>query len=261
MSSSPLPASPDLLVEVDRGIATVTLNRPARKNSVTSQGWLHLRDTFRAIDPHHVRAVIITGSGGTFCAGADLAAHDETRSNLENMEIVGQACLELFTLPVPTIAAVDGHAVGAGMNLALACDFVLVSERAVFSQIFARRALSVDFGGSWLLPRLVGMARAKELIMLADFVDSARASQLGLVHQVVPSEQLQTSARALAETLAAGPQTALSLSKALLNQSFETSLVKALEDEGRAQALNLVSDDAQEAFTAFLEKRPATFNR
>ena len=251
----------DLLVSRADGIVTITLNRPSRKNSVTSRGWADLRDALRSVDPRRDRAVVITGAGGTFCAGADLAGNDDTRSDLQNMQIVGETCLELFHLQVPTVAAVDGPAVGAGMNLALACDFVIATDRVRFCEIFAQRALSVDFGGSWLLPRLVGLAKAKELILLAEFLGADEMRDLGLVRRVVAPDDLAESARELAARLASGPGTALTLSKALLNHSFETSLERALEDEARAQAVNLQSADAKEAFAAFLEKRPADYTR
>jgi len=212
-----------------------------------------------SIDPRTDRALVITGAAETFCAGADLSGNDDTRSHHDNMKIVGQACLAVFNTPIPAIAAVDGAAVGAGMNLALACDFVVTTDRARFCEIFAQRALSVDFGGSWLLPRLVGLAKAKELILLADFISGSEAQELGLAHRVVDPAALQDTARDLAARLASGPQSALSLSKSLLNHSFETSLERALADEALAQVINLQGEDAKEAFAAFLEKRPADY--
>lgn len=249
----------DLLVERSDGIVTVTFNRPDRKNSVTSRGWGELLNVMATIDPRRDRALIITGADQTFCAGADLAGNDDSRSDLENMRIVGQTCLSVFELPIPTIAAVDGAAVGAGMNLALMCDFVISTARARFCEIFAQRALSVDFGGSWILPRLLGLAKAKELVLLADFVSGVDAERLGLVHRLAEPRELQSVARDLAKRLAAGPQLALSLSKTLLNHSFDISLERAVEDEARAQSLVLQGDEAREAFRAFLEKRPANF--
>lgn len=249
----------------DHGILTLTLDRPDRRNAVTARGWAALRDALREVDPRRDRAVLITGAGGTFCAGADLAddepdgASGDDLTDLDGMRIVGEACLTLHRVAVPTVAAVDGAAVGAGMNLALACDFVVATDRARFSEIFVRRALSVDFGGSWILPRLVGLHRAKELVLRGGFLGAARARELGLVHEVVPHDRLAETAGALAAELAAGPQLALMQSKALLNGAFEVSLERALDEEGRAQALNLASAEAAEAFAAFREKRPADF--
>ncbi|MBE1535893.1 enoyl-CoA hydratase/isomerase family protein [Actinomadura algeriensis] len=267
------PDRPGLLASRAHGILTITLDRPARRNAMTAHGWAALRDVLRDVDPRRDRAVLLTGAGETFCAGADLAdtAENETGDgdgdgdgdddlgDLDGMRIVGEACLTLHRVPVPTIAAVDGAAVGAGMNLALACDFVVAADRARFSQIFVRRALSVDFGGSWILPRLVGLHRAKELVLRGEFISAGRAREMGLVHEVVPPDRLAAAAGALAAELAAGPQLALMQSKALLNGAFEVSLERALDEEARAQALNLASAEAAEAFEAFREKRPADF--
>lgn len=255
----PAAALQELLAVRADGVLTITLNRPRRKNSVTSLGWADLRDVFRSVDPRVDRVVVLTGAGETFCAGADLAGNDDSRSDIDNMRIVGEACLALHRIQVPTIAAVDGAAVGAGMNMALACDFVIATDRARFSEIFVRRALSVDFGGSWLLPRLVGMARAKELVLLADFISAAEMRTLGLVNDVVEPDALEATVSALAARLVAGPQSAIMLSKALLNDSFEISLERALDDEGRAQSLNILSDEAREAADAFLAKREPDF--
>lgn len=260
-SNFPLESADDLLLDRADGIVTITLNRPSRKNSVTSRGWGHLRDALATIDPRVDRALIITGAEETFCAGADLSGNDDSRTDLDNMRIVGQACLNLFSAPIPTVAAVDGAAVGAGMNLALACDFVVATPRVRFSEIFVQRALSVDFGGSWLLPRLVGLAKAKELVLLADFISGEDAKDLGIVHRLVAPEDLQDTARELAKRLADGPQMALATSKSLLNQSFEISLERALDDEALAQAVNLQGEDVKEAFEAFRDKRTAVFNR
>jgi enoyl-CoA hydratase/carnithine racemase len=258
-SPGPETAGAELLVHRDHGVLTITLNRPRRKNSVTSVGWADLGAVLRGIDPREDRVVVLTGAGDTFCAGADLAGNDDSRSHLENMRTVGDTCLALHRVPVPTIAAVDGAAVGAGMNMALACDFVVATDRARFSEIFVRRALSVDFGGSWLLPRLVGLAKAKELVLLGDFVSGAEMKALGLVNDVVAPEALQAAVVALASRLAAGPQTAIMLSKSLLNASFDVSLERALEDEARAQSLNNGSDEAREAADAFLTKREPNY--
>lgn len=254
--ASPAPdLTAELLVHREDGVLTITLNRPARKNSITSIGWADLRDALRTVDPRVDRVVVLTGAGDTFCAGADLDGNDDSRRDLDNMRIVNQVCLELHRVQVPTIAAVDGAAVGAGMNLALTCDFVVATDRARFSEIFVKRALSVDFGGSWLLPRLVGMVRAKQLVMLGDFVSGTQAHAMGLIHAAVAPADLAATVADLADRLAAGPQLALMASKALLNDSLEVSLERALDDEGRAQALNIVSDDAREAAAAFLAKR------
>ncbi len=253
--------SAELIVRRDGGVMTIVLNRPDRKNSITSTGWADLRDVFRSVDPRVDRVLVITGAGDTFCAGADLAGNDDTKRDLDNMRVVGEACLSLHRVQIPTIAAVDGAAVGAGMNLALSCDFVITTDRARLCEIFVHRALSVDFGGSWLLPRLVGMAKAKQLVLLGDFLSGQDAYDLGLTHAVVSPDELAGRVDDLSRRLAAGPQLALIQSKALLNDAFEISLERALDDEARAQSLNIVSPDAHEAFDAFLSKRPANFHR
>ena len=159
----------------------------------------------------------------------------------------------------PPSRRVDGVAVGAGLNLALGCDLVVASDRSRFSAIFAKRGLSVDFGGSWLLPRIVGIQKAKELVLLAPMLSASEALELGLVNRVVGDGELDAAVEEWASTLLWGPPLALSLSKTLLNKSFESSMDQALEAEGQAQSINLASSDAREAFKAFREKRPPEF--
>ena len=157
----------------DGAVATVTLNRPERKNALDEPTWAALHDAVREVghDPA-VRVLVITGAGGAFCAGADLSGDNAGRHPLERMRRIGEIALSLHELAKPTIAKVHGVAVGAGWNLALGCDLVVASPEARFSQIFARRGLSLDFGGSWLLPKLVGMQQAKRLALLAEMIDA-----------------------------------------------------------------------------------------
>ena len=157
--------------------------------------------------------------------------------------------------PKPTLAAVNGIAVGAGCNLALSCDIVLASERARFSQIFVQRGISVDFGGSWLLPRLVGLHKAKELAFLGEIIDAQAAERIGIVNRVVPADDLVATAAEMAGRLAKLPPMALSVTKQLLNQSSGMSMAQALDTEVLSQTLLIRSRDAQEAVGAFLEKR------
>jgi enoyl-CoA hydratase/carnithine racemase len=251
----------ELLVDRQDGIVTVTLNRPKRKNAVTPSMWAALLDTFNAIAASDTdRVVIITGAGGDFCSGADLGAPDATAGHgLARMRRIGAACLALHNLPQPTIAKVRGVAVGAGLNLSMACDLVVASTDVRFSEIFARRGLSVDFGGSWLLPRRVGMHRAKELLLLADIIDAAEADRLGLVNRVLDPAELDGFVDDWARRLAAGPPIALSLTKKLVNNAFSTSLEQALEEEAMAQTVNFSTDDTKEAVGAFLAKREPRF--
>jgi 2-(1,2-epoxy-1,2-dihydrophenyl)acetyl-CoA isomerase len=167
--------------------------------------------------------------------------------------------LALAQVSKPVIARVNGVAAGAGLSLALACDLIVASDRARFSAIFARRGLSLDCGGSWLLPRLVGLHRAKELSLLADMYSAEQAQQMGLVNRVVPHAELDAFVADWAERLAAGPPLALSMSKRLLNSGLNSSLVEALENEALAVAVNNATDDMKEAFRAFRDKREPRF--
>jgi enoyl-CoA hydratase/carnithine racemase len=252
-------------IEVSRasGVVTVTMNRPAKKNAANAQMWDELLETFRAIaSSTEDRVMVLTGAGGEFCAGADLTgggAGGPNRHHLAQMRHVGDVALALHRLPIPTIAKVRGVAVGAGCNMALGCDLTVVSDNARFSQIFARRGLSLDFGGSWLLPRIVGMHRAKELALLADIIDATEAERIGLVNRVVPDAELDQFVDAWAARLAAGPPIALAMTKRMLDNSFQVTMEEALDDEGVAQTVNFGTADTVEAMKAFVEKREPRF--
>src|SRR5205823_13427233 len=178
---------------------------------------------------------------------------------LARLHWVADIALALHRIPKPVIAKVNGVAVGAGLNLALGCDLIVAADNARFSEIFARRGLTIDFGGSWLLPRLVGMHRAKELAFFADIISAKEAAEMGLVNRVVPSSQLDAFVADWAERLAAGPPLALSMTKRLLTNSFSMSMDEALEAEGLAQTVNSGTEDTPEAIRAFLEKREPKF--
>ncbi len=248
------------------GIVTITLRRPERKNAINGQMWNEFQAELRAIaaSPSD-RAVVITGAGGDFCSGADvtgMAGGDPSAvpvHQLAAMRHVGDICLELYRLPQPTIAKVRGVAVGAGANLALVCDMVVASDTARFSEIFARRGLSIDFGGSWILPRVVGMHKAKELALLAEIIDAKEANDIGLVNRVVADGDLDAFVDDWATKLAAGPPIALSMTKRLLNNSFNVTLEEALDDEGLSQTVNFGTRDTAEAVRAFMEKRAPSF--
>ncbi|WP_080738001.1 enoyl-CoA hydratase/isomerase family protein [Rhodococcoides fascians] len=242
-------------------VVTITLDRPRVKNAMPMQGWAELRDAFRAVRPGLDRVLVLTGAGTDFCAGADLGGPATGDHHLVDMKIITDMCIALYRLPIPTIARVDGVAVGAGMNLALACDFVLASSRSRFSEIFVNRALSVDCGGSWLLPRLIGTHRAKELVLLGDIIDAQQAQDIGLVRSVVEQQNLDKTVDELVTRLANGPALAISQSKLLLNNAFDVTLEHALDDEARAQTVNNTSDDAAEALAAFKGKRPNNFRK
>jgi len=245
------------------GVATLTIDRPAVRNAIPGTGWEALEAVFNEIaGDDDVRVLVLTGAGEDFCSGADVGgdrSDGQPSHPLDSMRIVGRACQTLHTLPKPTIARVDGVAAGAGLNMALACDFVLASDRSRFSEIFARRGLNIDFGGSFILPRIVGMQRAKELVLLADVIDAARAYDMGLVNRVVPQDELDAVVDEFVTKLIAGPPIALATSKKLLNQSFTSTLEEALEAEGIGQAYQFTTSDTTEAMRAFVEKRSPRF--
>ena len=240
---------------------TLTLNRPRRKNAISAPMWEPLRRIFQDVrETESDRVLVITGAGGDFCTGADLAGEMEgERHALNAMHPVSAAALALHEVSKPTLAKVNGDAVGAGMNLALGCDLIVAGESARFCEVFARRALSIDFGGSWLLPRLVGLHKAKELTLLAEMLSAAEAERLGIVNRVVPDAELDAFAADWAERLATGPPLALQLSKRMLAQSMSRSFAEALDHEAAAQTINFGSKDTREGILAFLEKRPPVF--
>jgi 2-(1,2-epoxy-1,2-dihydrophenyl)acetyl-CoA isomerase len=260
-----------LAVTKESGVGRIVLDRPEAKNALT----LEMRDgivdavrDFRA-DPA-VRAVSITGNGDAFCAGMDLGASTvaqagrpgfTTRATSEALRVGVQSFVrELWELDKPTVAAVNGAAVGPGAHLALACDFVLVHPGTRFMWSFAKWGLVVDAGGAYLLPRLVGLPRAKAMVMLGEGASGAEAVDLGLAYKCVPApDALAAEADALLQRLAQGPTRSLGLSKRLLNESFETDLPHLLELEGHFQALATTSADLVEGMAAFREKREAKF--
>jgi enoyl-CoA hydratase/carnithine racemase len=250
-----------LVVEREDGIVTVTMNRPEKKNAANEAMWHELLATFQEVaDRPDDRVMVLTGAGGAFCSGADLtdlkAGH---RHTLAFMRRVGDTALALHRIPKPTIAKVGGVAAGAGCNLALGCDLVVASDDARFSEIFSRRGLSLDFGGSWVLPRLIGLHRAKELAFLAEVISAKEAAEFGIVNRVVAAADLDGFVAGWADRLAAGPPLALSMTKTMLNASFENSMDRALEIEAHCQTVNLVTEDVAEAMAAFTEKREPRF--
>ena len=196
------------------------------------------------------RCVVLTGAGGDFCSGADLSdGGGQPEHQLTAMRRINAVVQAFHDLPQPTIAKVDGVAVGVGMSFALGCDLVVASDRARFSAIFARRGLSLDGGGSWLLPRLVGLHRAKEIALFADIIPADEALRLGVLNRVVPVEELDKVVGEWAARLAAGPPIALAMTKRMLNRSFEQGFEQALDDEARSQTVNFGTRDTVEAIT------------
>jgi 2-(1,2-epoxy-1,2-dihydrophenyl)acetyl-CoA isomerase len=249
-----------LHVEDRERVRWLTIDRPERKNAIPFDGWEELTAALDDFEKSEQRILVVTGSGGDFCAGADLdpSRLDRIQSiedRHDRMRSVGSAALTLHRLTKPTIAAVDGVAVGAGMNLAIGCDIVLATDRARFSEIFVRRGLTVDFGGSWLLPRIVGLQRAKELCLSGRIVGAEEALRIGLVTEVVDGAELDSRVTEVANGLLAGGPVAQMFAKQTLNAAFQVGLADALAWEGEAQAVALGTEDAVEGMSAFIEKR------
>jgi 2-(1,2-epoxy-1,2-dihydrophenyl)acetyl-CoA isomerase len=250
---------PVLLIEDREGVRTLTLNRPHRKNAIDPRLWRELADALRATGrDESVRALVLTGAGGAFCSGADIGTGEDLHPR-HKLHRLSDVALALHELAVPTIAKVTGVAVGAGWNLALGCDLVVATPESRFCQIFAKRGLSVDLGGSWLLPKLVGLQQAKRLVLLGEMIDAAEAHALGLVTWVTPAEEIDVFVDELAGRLSAGPPFALAQSKALLNDGANSTLPQALANEARAQPGNFATADSGEAYAAFAEKRQPEF--
>jgi len=253
----------DLHVEDHHAVRTITLDRPASKNGVTPDVGVRLREAI-AVAPAQIRAIVLAGAHGAFCSGLDLK--DAMQRGLDR-EKIAEALRDAFhgvihalvDSPRPTIAAVDGPAVGYGCDLALACDLRIVSERAVFGEVFVKRGLMPDGGGTYWLPRLVGLGRALELAYTGDLVDAVRAERIGLANRIVPSPELAAHVAELAARLADGPPLALRAIKRAIHASLDGTLDAALEREAAGQIQLLASHDFAEGVSAFLQKRPPRF--
>lgn len=258
----------DQLVYSRQGaVEVVTLNRPESKNSFSFAMIKELGDHFQQLSlDDEVRAVVITGSGNGFCTGADLTGTDNRHdiSLPVGMRLTTQWYSRvvggIMNLEKPVIGAINGVAAGAGCNFALSCDLLIASEEARFIQVFVRRGLIADMGGTFFLPRLIGLARAKELMFSGEEVDARRALELGLVSRVVPAEQLMKAAMETAQRLAEGPTRAIGMIKHMLNRSFEASLEEAMEREASLQGVAVSTADVREGIVSFLEKRPPRFS-
>ncbi|CAH1669396.1 enoyl-CoA hydratase/isomerase family protein [Chelatococcus asaccharovorans] len=253
-----------LLYAIADGVGTITLNRPDALNATNDTLYRELSGLIGDIaGDRSVGAVVLTGAGRGFCAGADVKSMNPDAKLLDRRArhrwILRDILQPLIALEKPVIAAVNGPAVGAGFNIALACDIVIASEKAVFSQIFTRLALVPDLGGLYLLTRVVGLNKAKELCFTAKKVTAEEGRELGFVNHVVPHDELMPRAQKLAAEIAAGPPTSLAMIKTLLNKSSTSSLEQMLEYESFAQTIAYTTPEHKEGVAAFREKRQPNF--
>mgnify|MGYP002682700734 FL=1 len=256
----------DTLYDVKDGIAIITLNRPEKLNSVTMAQLEELAQKANEFEQDDaVRAIIITGTGKGFSTGADLGGAGG-RSDMTtglgmklSAHAYGRICFALANCEKPIIAAVNGVAAGAGFNLALSCDIIIAAKSARFIQIFVRRGLIPDLGGTYFLPRLVGLAKAKELMFTGDPISAEEALKLGLINRIVDDADLMTEATAFAKRLANGATRSIGMIKHMLNRSLNTDLATQLEFESAYQGLAATTDDFKEGVYSFLEKRDPHF--
>ena len=254
------PGYETIVVDREGGAVRVMLNRPEKKNAINSAMWEDLRRILSEVARRREdRVVVLSGAGGAFCSGADLSGTASAEHPVFTMDYIHEIALALHHFPKPVIACVDGDAVGAGCNLALGCDMVLASSRSRFAEIFVRRGLSLDFGGSWILPQLIGLHRAKLLCLTGDLISATEAADLGLVNAVYEPDVLPTAVDDLVARVLAGPPVAQALIKRLLNAGSTSTMAQALDAESAAQAINIRSADAIEAREAFIAKRDANF--
>jgi enoyl-CoA hydratase/carnithine racemase len=253
--------------EIEDGVATITFDRPERLNALTFDVYADLRDLLAEI-PHRddVRSVVITGAGRGFCSGGDVediigALHEMgTKELLEFTRMTGSVVQRMRECPQPIVASVNGVAAGAGAVVALAADIRVLARSARLAFLFTRVGLAgADMGAAYLLPRLVGLGRAAELLLLGDDVSSERAEELGLAYRVVDDQVLPAEARALARRLADGPALAHATTKLLLSREQDLDLAGSLELEAMAQALLMTSEDHREFYRAFREGRDPTW--
>ena len=260
-------AEEPVLLETEENIATITLNRPAKLNPLDEPIREGLTGAIETIARESsVRVVVITGAGRGFCSGGDLEIMMELKR--EHHAALFRGYLEaghhlvkkIRSIPMPVVASINGPAAGAGMNLALACDLRIASERATFTQAFAKVGLHPDWGGTFFLPRLVGIGRAMEMFFLGDPVCAEEAHRLGLVNYLVPHDQLAAETHKLAQRLASAAALPLALLKQSYYRRLETELDTILEQEVEAQMKCFESEDFTEGIQAFLEKRPPKFH-
>ena len=254
-------------LDTDSGVAIVTLNRPTRLNALTFEVYAELRDVFAALDTEPgVRAVVITGAGRGFCSGGDVediigALFGRDSAGL--LEFTRMSCdliLNIRRCRRPVVAALNGTVAGAGAVIAAACDFRIAAPSARIAFLFVRVGLSgADMGAAWLLPRIVGLGHATDLLMTGEFIDATRAYEIGLYHRVVPQDQVLPEAMAFARKLARGPSAALAVTKQALEVEAALGFAEALDHEARVQAELMEDPNYREAYEAFRAKREPRF--
>lgn len=254
--------------EEDGAIATITLSRPERLNALTFDVYAELADLFTALNARdHIRCVVITGAGRGFCSGGDVSEiigqllGRSTEDLVAFTRMTGALIQRMRECAKPVVGAINGIAAGAGAVIALACDFRVASEEASLAFLFTKVGLAgADMGAAYLLPRVVGLARATELLFLGDTIGAADAERLGLFTRVVPADRLLPEARALAARLAQGPSFALGVTKRLLNTELDADFASAIEAEAHGQAICMQTRNFREFHAAFAAKRPPEFD-
>lgn len=269
------PETDDLLVEVRDGVAVLTLNRPERLNALSPAMGRALGEVLKIIKHDDaIGSVLLTGSGRGFCAGGDVARQAERAGGggdsggapppmerrVDELR-AGQAAVSagIYELPKPVVASIGGPAAGAGMSIALACDLRIGSDKALFTTAFAKVGFSGDYGGSWYLTQLVGMAKAKELYFMSDKVSAEDAQRLGLLNRVVPHDELEAASLTWATEIANGPRIAHRFMKENINRAITSDLRTALDAEAVAMSRAGLTEDHREGATAFMEKRAPQF--
>ena len=255
------------LCSIDAGVATLTLDRPDRLNALTFEVYDELRRAFYELhDEEAVRVVILTGSGRGFCSGGDVEDiigalfERDMRGLLDFTRMTCDLVLSIRTCGKPVIGALNGTVAGAGAVIATACDLRIAAESAKIAYLFTRVGLSgADMGAAWMLPRIVGLAKASELLMTGDFISAEEAHRIGLYNRVVPDGEALSAASELAARLARGPSFALEITKDALNREAGMDLASALEAEAQIQAALMLHPDFREAYQAFVEKREPRF--
>ncbi|MGC0773237.1 MAG: enoyl-CoA hydratase-related protein [Candidatus Acidiferrum sp.] len=261
-----VPAGPVLLEHKHDGIVVLVLNRPDKLNALNSELSTALNEALaRIAEDDSIRVVVLTGAGRAFCAGGDLGAIGRGRERNETAELEPilrsgmQAVLKMRLMPQPVIAAVNGAAAGAGMNIALAADVRIAADTATFGENFSRVGLFPDYGGTYFLPQLVGPSVAAEMFYMGEMIDAQTALRLGIVNRVVPAAQMEAEVKTWAQKIAQGPPIAIRAVKKVLFGNQREELVKALDHEVELQMKCFHSEDCSEGIRAFFEKRPPKF--